>query len=784
MITSDSRWCENPISHLNCGGSLPRSQKFVAAGNPMVDSPVRHRYTLTTRKESLLARTVNRIRNPDFALGEDVPRHWTWHSTSAAARFGQAEGEIPASARGVGIRHLSPRGLSRLEQSLKCRPGKYYRVEADVSCVLETATDDAGLFLTLRTPDSTLDLRSAPIVQSSQPIAIRAYFEIPKPIQQVIVGVAVSAARGWARVHQVRFIPIIEPEEESHAMAIPPPAIADPAPRRVETICICSAASADRPLVDRLRAAWGTKQVSTQDARTKKVSSADVVLFPDDAPPAAVRTLKGLLELAQSKLVIISLPAFAALSRGVLSVRTIEQDDDPIHARVVFSNWATTGFALHDCFPHAWPGRVTGSFVQRQLRSSPAQKAFCTKHQLTVLLDSMCDSDATSHRPVCLFRAFDRGALIVCDMQPMEIVASTMNEPTITMQLLKSLLGRANPGLGQYTVPYRTGTQFRQMLRDFSDRAPAFVVHDDRDPQHDSDPVLVTIGGGDASFGLPLAPKPLVLIRSGLTSGEVESMYAALQWLKHLIRPLPHPCSYAEELCRRFRFAWIPYVAPWHVREGWSATRFEVDGLKGRGGRQTVSGCDALEMSLELTDAAMGAVIDVTTSPDQITRVMMPDSLGVHRRMIDWLPKLIPLALPAPVHAFLPSADGPSSNRGDDEWRVVSPSVEVSRNPSLFDNTLHRDAACAGAAMVRIELPRHDADFVTNSVHGTALGATLIEQVIGLVYGLIAVNRSANPVTIAGLPPLAAGQTCVLSATDPILAQSDRRSRNAGVLRR
>ncbi len=720
---------------------------------------------------------VNRIRNPDLSLGGDAPRHWLWHTSSAAVQVERAA----AGKAGLTIRHQDARGISRIEQPVACRAGKYYRVEADVTCELAGEGAEAGLFLTLRTADGAIDLRSAPLLRASELVAMRAYFETPKGATQVMVGVAVSEARGQAVVHQVRFITIIEPEEESHAMATPPPTLAMPTPRVVETVCICSAGGTDRPMVARLRAVLGNKKVAAIDGRAAVPAAADAVIFPDDVLPKSVKSLSALIALAEKKIVVVSLPAFAALSGKALSVRTVEQVDDPIHARVVFSNWATSGFALHDCFPFAWEGKAKGGFVQRQLRVSKEQKAFFRKHELTVLLDSMCDKDATSHIPIALFREFPRGALLVLDTQPVEATASTMNEPTIALQLMKSILGRSNPGLGQFTVPARTVTQFRQMLRDFSDRFPAFVVHDQRDPQRDDEmPVLVTVGGDDESFGLPLQPKPLILVRSGLISGEAESIYAALQWFKHFVRPLPHPCSYVDALAKRFRFGWVPIVAPWHVREGWSAGRFEsgksTNGtLNGRAGRHVAEVAGATEMALDLSDASVAALIDVTSTPGQIARVVVADAQGAHRRILEWVPKLKSLIFPAEVHAFAPSADVSFADRDSYAWRELGAEVEVTKNRSAFGESLHDDARRAGAAMVRIELPRSEGDFVTNSIHRTALGAALIEQVIGLVHGVVAVNRSAAAVSIAGLPKLAAGETQVL--TDSDVSLSTRRPR-------
>lgn len=709
-----------------------------------------------------MPRNVNRIRNADFRLGNPAPRHWTWTTSSPAARGERA----PEPSGGLSIHHPSTRGLSRLEQSVACRPGRYYRVEAEVSCDLRGG-ENAGLLLTLRGDDAALDLCSAPVLRSTRPIVLRAYLEAPQGVAVVSVGVAIRHARGRAVVHRVRFIPILEPEEEAHAMAILPPVSAHPAPRGVRTACIVSAHHGDRPLSTCLRLVLGEKSVTPADPGGAIPDAPDALIFPDDAPPRELRSLAALLALAERKIVLVSLPALAALSRGVLRVRVVEQDDDPIHARVVYSTWATAGFALHDCFPHAWAGRAAGSFVQRQFRPSPSRAAFLKRHRLTVLLDSMCDRDSTSHQPVALFRAFPRGALFVVDLHPLETAPSTFNEPTITLHLLKALLGLAHPGLGQYTVPARTAAQLRRTLHDFADRFPAVAVHDERDTQTDDQPVLVTVGGDDEAFGLPLRPKPLILLRTGLTGGEAESVYSAWPWIKQLLRPPPHPCGYAETLARRFRFAWVPTAAPWHVREGWSARPLNAAAASDPARNGRAARGEAVEMTLDLADAALGALIDVTTTDRSTARVAVPDEAGAHRRILDHLSTLAALAFPAPVHAFAPQDDAPFSDRDRYAWREITPRVEVVRDRFAFRERIHRDAQRGGAALVRIELPRSESDFVAHSIHRTALGAALIELTVGLVHGTLAVNRGLREVALLGIPPLPPGETWMRPNREP-----------------
>ena len=64
-------------------------------------------------------------------------------------------------------------------------------------------------------------------------------------------------------------------------------------------------------------------------------------------------------------------------------------------------------------------------------------------------------------------------------------------------------------------------------------------------------------------------PRPVILVRTGLRGGDVESVYGALIWFKQLVRTAPFTCPYAEELAAQFRLAWVPLVAQWESAYGW-----------------------------------------------------------------------------------------------------------------------------------------------------------------------------------------------------------------------
>ncbi len=100
----------------------------------------------------------------------------------------------------------------------------------------------------------------------------------------------------------------------------------------------------------------------------------------------------------------------------------------------------------------------------------------------------------------------------------------------------------------------------------------------------------------------------------------------------------------------------------------------------------------------------------------------------------------------------------PIGRPDDTAWRVerLIPSVVVDAGP--FNSDLHRSAAQAGANLVRIEIPGSNANFICNSIWRTDLAATTLEHVIGVHYGVLAVNRGLGRVAYQQHAPLAPGQ--------------------------
>jgi len=66
-------------------------------------------------------------------------------------------------------------------------------------------------------------------------------------------------------------------------------------------------------------------------------------------------------------------------------------------------------------------------------------------------------------------------------------------------------------------------------------------------------------------------------------------------------------------------------------------------------------------------------------------------------------------------------------------------------------------------------MPRADGDFAAESIQRTDVIATLLEHVIGLQFGLIAVNRKCTPGKLAGFDPILPGSALVVPKGDPTL---------------
>ena len=162
-------------------------------------------------------------------------------------------------------------------------------------------------------------------------------------------------------------------------------------------------------------------------------------------------------------------------------------------------------------------------------------------------------------------------------------------------------------------------------------------------------------------------------------------------------------------------------------------------------------------------------MIDVVSRPINRARVVMPSGGGLCPRLTTWLPRLIATFVPGRHFAFSAIDGGVFEDRDGFAWRHVRPKVQVVVEPEAFKGDSYRDVLPAAGQAVRIELPGADADFVANSIQRTDLAATLLEQVIGLQFGLIAVNRQPGVVHFDGFAPIGPGEAVIVDRRDPML---------------
>ncbi len=703
-----------------------------------------------------MARSLNRIQNPDFAQGTRTPRGWTWSASSTQVHWNREPHRQPANRWpfGVIVTVEGNSGGALWSQVVTCKPRKFYRIEATVSCDLRIAASAAGGKETPRRAPSRAgfvlsvapmdhageagrECRTPTISQSSSPRNIRTYYQAPDGVRRLRVSVGIVRAGGTARIHHVRMFEILEPEAESHALAVPPPPHTLAAPHMVQTVCVCSSTAEKRPITGFLRAALGARRVSTCEPRAHHETKmrTDAILLPDPEPPLGVRVVQDLISLAEDRIVIISLPAFAKLSRGAAVVRRIEQEDDPIHARITFASQATRGFALHDAFPYAWAGRTPWSFVQHQLRKTPKLDRLCKRFGLVVQLDSVCNREATSEKPVSLFKKTPGGGLYVLDIEPIEADSSTWGEPTTAMFWLMTFLGHNHAGLGQYVVPVRREADFRVQIRALVDRFPDLQLHEEYDETGAAANQMILVRKGRKDKDAEATRKPVILIRSGLAGSDVSMAYGALLWFKQLVRTGAHQCPYSETLLSRFDLIWIPYLARWELGDGW------------RPNGQPPSTTASIPSRVE----RIHALIDLVSAPSRHSRIVIPRATGRYARYPRWIPRLIAALTPGRGFGWI-------ADSGGHRWGCFPSKVEVAVDANSFSRGPYADVQVRGGVVIRAEIPGCHSDFSSHSIFHTNLTATLLEWIVGLQYGLIVVNRTGRKAQVIGVHPLAPGR--------------------------
>lgn len=701
--------------------------------------------------------SVNKIRNPNFSSGRKAPTSWTWDAAGEAAHE-----RIEAAAdeeAGVAITLPTADARAGFAQRVVCKPETHYRVEMRISCDLSDPGDEpGGVSLTL-TPvadekPAGETLHTPPVTNAASPVDVSAYWKSPEGIRRADLSVVVAGAAGWASIHDVRFIEVLEPDQESHLLAIPAPPNSLPAPYKVKKVAVCGPRADERPVTSLLRSALGKNAISAHTLAEfpAAMKTADAILCPGDDLPKGVRSLAALIRAAETRVVMISLGAFSKLCPPDLRLRTIKQEDDPIHAKIMFANFATRGFALHDTFPYA--ARTKGTTqAQRQFRGTKKFEAFAEKNRLTVLVASMCDQDNTSDQPITLFRRTKGGALIVHDIDPVESPPSAAGEANLALHLLLSLLGQSTTGAGQFISADWEEAEFRNHLREMNIRFRGMNLHDNGLPPAQITHQLVTVGDDDQSFGLPIAPKPAILLRTGLAEGEVLGTYSALLWIKQLLRMPPHRCPYADELASRFRFAWLAHAAAWGTHHGWDKPFSE----------------ESEPAEIELEGASVAALIDISEIDVNIARVVVPGTGPQYAPLLTTLPQLFETFGAGRHLVHSAPAGGLLANRSSYAWSRDWCELTIDVDESAFTEPAHEEVHRSGGALIRLDLPCLPSDFAGASIYRTDLGVSLIEWIIGLQFGLIAPNRTEKSIRFNGFPPVKPGEA-IVSSESPVAA--------------
>ncbi len=700
-----------------------------------------------------VAATSNRIRNADFKIVGDQLRSWSWTSRGPDIRW-EPDSTSTGVKQGVTMVCTNASSSGRFCQRLRCRGDQWYRIEAAVSCRTIGPAETSGMGLWVRPETAGDDERRtwlAGTLSTTGPLTLRAYFKTPPNTPWLNIEIGIAEAVGEASIHGAYVAANIQPDRVSHPMALPPPAYSYAVPRTARQIFLCDETGERRPLTHILEDRFGrrnVRHVRAGDVHTDRVAS-DAIIVAGDQLPGGMRSLRAVEKLAENRIIILSLGAFAKLFRDPPKIRTIAQDDDPLCARVQYADGITCGFALHDVFPLSVDGATPGAMRQRQFRNGKAIRRLTKEMSFQVILDSMTDSDATSGHPLCLHRPTDRGGIIVFDVAPAECRSSSRDESNVAAYLLWNMLGADQVSMGRYIVPEDDEREYLSMMGEFCTRYG--VLRCSGRERHDT---IITLGAGENVVPLLEAPRPTLLVRSGLTGHDFAGIYGVQEFLKQLVRPTPHENPYAKELVRRFRLAWVPLSAPWQP-----FGKFETD----NGTTPQITG--------DFEDGSIHAIVEVTDGNRRELRVAYAFDDGQFERQAAML-RMLTTAFLDRRYFYRSSPDGHAMgdrSRSEWAWQALRPIITI--DAEAFSTPFHRSALTAGAQLIRIEVPGEIGNFECNSIWRTDLAATMLEFVIGLQYGLIAMNRTRRRVVCDGFPPLEPGQSLVIRSEDlPIAA--------------
>jgi len=654
------------------------------------------------------------IRNGGFSEGRDAPRAWTWSEEGAQASWRFAEGLIEGAGRSIRIETNSPGASGSFAQRFRCRSGQWYRFEALVGA--RQVDDRPGGRFELRIEQRNLrgqaigSLRRLGPCRCPAPVVWREYWLSEEGARTAELGVYWAGGSGAGCVGLVRCVPVGESEAAGHPLAIPPPPTAYPPPLAAESVEVVGD-DVPEMLVEALRACFGAGTVTQVPATTCDPASvsADAVIIYQNPPAKTVPSWNTLLRLAASKVVVVCPPLFARLAgraaKGRIAVRTLRQWDDPLFVKVRDANFVTRGFALLDVFPYARFRAATGAFELRCLKRTRALKDFVSKEGILTALVSEAATDATTDLPVCLVRPTDAGAVVVLDLSAFDSSPCTEDALNLVSFVLLNALGQRQVTVGQFVRPQMKSPALAREIRDLVERFPPLRFEGDHPAPSAGEPPPLVLEAPARSYGLAPTEKPTILIRTRLDEADWAGCCGAMLWLKQLLRPPPWPAPHLAAWLSEYRFVW-------------TVARAEPS-------RQ------------DATSAALA--IDLSTGPDHVCRVFVPDQpRPYYLRLARHLPLLDRQMRRGGPTVFCPADGADPADRAAYRWTKGLPGLEVVADP----------AACGASGTgdhVRVRLPRYFDDSGTNSIWQTERAVLLLEWLIGLHHGLLAVNRESDP---------------------------------------
>ena len=325
-----------------------------------------------------------------------------------------------------------------------------------------------------------------------------------------------------------------------------------------------------------------------------------------------------------------------------------------------------------------------------------------------------------------LARRRPRGCISVMDLQPIGSAAGELaNLPWL---LLLNALGAESVSLGQFCVPQFDYRRLCDMIEQFAHRFRNSNGANLRvERLRDRRIVLV-------SDGLAGDNRPTVLIRTGLTGLDWPGLYGVLLWIRNLLRPVPYPCRYAPALLRARRIVWVPVADP----QRWAMPALSPS-------------CQADPADSELIRrySPLAAVIDVTATSRHHLGVLIPRQGPRYRKYAMSLRTLARQLAPHGMVHVAPPAGGSWSDRTSLSLRRVSLEPELSCCSRLLQDPYYRAAQAARAELIRVELPAAGEISSSHSIWLTDRAAAIVEHLVGLQIGLVAVNHHATTRRVA-----------------------------------